>query len=207
MLDLLLKDSEDIFGSVNITDVCCADNFSVLNEDINKYKKESAGENVCHFNEELYRRHQVYLDESIPVDFDFSLFKYQIRFVSIRADTAKKYYYEELPPPLINDSAEKMYYKVYLDFGLTTSKYVFGFINISHVPFEKFASVFQSQIPDGESLFSNGEGYIIDEELHIQNKSFFDTEIPFTFDFALFKYSIMLTALFAKDYMPSYCDG
>jgi len=33
---------------------------------------------------------------------------------------------------------DKLYYKVFLEVALVNSRHVFGFINISHIPYEKF---------------------------------------------------------------------
>ena len=35
--------------------------------------------------------------------------------------------------------------------------------------------------------------YFIEKHLYIKHKEFFDKEIPFTFDFELFEYSVALT--------------
>ena len=89
------------------------------------------------------------------------------------------------------------YFEVTLDVSLKTSDYVFGSINVSHIPYWKLIEIFQDQIaefklrPDMEHrfLFENLGGYMIGEPLYQKHKEYLDKEIDFTFDFSLFEYS------------------
>jgi hypothetical protein len=88
---------------------------------------------------------------------------------------------------------KKYYYQVYLEVVLKGSDFVFGFINISHIPYKKFEQLFMDQVRDEKFLFDDSLGYFIEEDLYFKNREFFDKEIPFTFDFKLFEYSVTLS--------------
>jgi len=98
---------------------------------------------------------------------------------------------------------EKYYYQLYLQIVLRGADYVFGYINVSHIPYEKFYELFQDQVTTETFLFED-VSYFIDEELYQKNKVFLDKEVSFTFDFDLFEYSIGLTgdpfSRYIKDY-------
>src|ERR1700744_4370394 len=96
------------------------------------------------------------------------------------------------------------YYKVDLEIVLKKSDYVFGFINISHIPYSKFDEMFKSQVTYEKFLFDDSLGYIIDEELYNQHKDFLDKEIPFKFDFKLFDYSVSLSGDKIEKYKKDY---
>lgn len=113
----------------------------------------------------------------------------------------------------MNKIENKTYYQVLLELSLIGDKYVFGFINISHVPYKKFEEILKDKITDERYLFDNNTAYLIDEKVYKKHKKFLDSEIPIRFDFKLFQYSISLASLeseeYIKDYyeeMPSYFD-
>lgn len=88
---------------------------------------------------------------------------------------------------------KKYYYKVHLEVVLKRADFIFGFINISHIPYSKLEELFFDQVVTEKFLFDEGMSYFIEEDLYMKNKVFFDKEIPFTFDFNLFDYSVSLT--------------
>jgi len=88
---------------------------------------------------------------------------------------------------------KKYYYKVHLEVVLKGADFIFGFINISHIPYSKLEELFFDQVVTEKFLFDEGMSYFIEEDLYMKNKVFFDKEIPFTFDFNLFDYSVSLT--------------
>ena len=88
---------------------------------------------------------------------------------------------------------KKYYYQVHLEVVLKGADFVFGFINISHIPYSKFEELFLDQVGTERFLFDEGMSYFIEEDLYMRNKEFFDKKIPFTFDFSLFEYSVALT--------------
>ncbi len=55
---------------------------------------------------------------------------------------------------------DKLYYKVFLEVALVNSRHVFGFINISHIPYEKFQEIFSEQITDERYLFEDSKSYL-----------------------------------------------
>ena len=87
---------------------------------------------------------------------------------------------------------KKYFYQVDLEVVLKGSDFVFGFINISHIPYIKFEELFFEKVTTERFLFDEGMGYSITEELYSKHKSFLDKEIPFTFDFNLFEYSVTM---------------
>lgn len=88
---------------------------------------------------------------------------------------------------------KKYYYQVHLEVVLKGAEFIFGFINISHIPYKKFEELFMNQVRTERFLFDEGMSYFIEEDLYMRNKEFFDKKIPFTFDFNLFEYSVALT--------------
>ncbi|MEE1946450.1 hypothetical protein VRU48_15100 [Pedobacter sp. KR3-3] len=88
---------------------------------------------------------------------------------------------------------EKYYYQVHLEVVLKGADFVFGFINISHIPFEKFEEMFLDQVKQERFLFDEGMGYAIKKKTYLKHKKYLDKEVPFTFDFKLFSYSVHLT--------------
>lgn len=88
---------------------------------------------------------------------------------------------------------KKYYYQVCLDIFLKGAKDALGFINISQIPYKKFEELFKDQVKNEKFLFDNNLSYQITEELYEKNKEFLDTEIPFTFDFNLFSYTVSLS--------------
>ena len=85
------------------------------------------------------------------------------------------------------------HYIVDLQVSLKNSEYIFGFMNISHISYDKLEEIFKEQIGDERFLFDDIGGYIIDEKLYNNHKDFFDKEIPFKIDFNLFEYSVGLS--------------
>jgi len=89
----------------------------------------------------------------------------------------------------------KIHYLVDLEVALKNSEYVFGFINISHIPYSKLDELFRDQVNHESFLFDDSMSYFIEETLYNKHKEFFDKEIPFTFDFNLFEYSVSLSSV------------
>lgn len=101
---------------------------------------------------------------------------------------------------------KKYYYQVHLEVVLNGSNFVFGFINISHIPYEKFEEFFLDQVTNERFLFDDGMSYFIEKDLYNKHKEFLDNEIPFTFDFDLFEYSVALTGDDYSKLRPDYYD-
>lgn len=101
---------------------------------------------------------------------------------------------------------DNYYYQVDLEVVLKNTDYVFGFINISHIPYSKLDELFRSQVTYERFLFDDSLGYIIDQELYNEHKEFFDNEIPFTFDFSLFEYSVGLSGDLIEKYEKHYYE-
>ena len=97
------------------------------------------------------------------------------------------------------------YFEVALDVSLTTSAYVFGSINISHIPYAKWEEVFHAQIIEYKDrfLFENSS-YQIDEALYQLHEAYLKKEIPFTFDFTLFEYSVGISSIKRADVQKYY---
>lgn len=100
---------------------------------------------------------------------------------------------------------EKYYYQLYLQIVSKGADVVFGYINVSHIPYEKFYELFLDQVTTETFLFEDFS-YFIDKELYEKNKVFLDKEIPFTFDFDLFEYSIGLTGDKIEKYKKDYYE-
>ncbi len=81
--------------------------------------------------------------------------------------------------------AEKYYYQLYLEIVLRRADYVFGFMNVSHIPYEKFYELFQDQLTTETFLFED-VSYFIDEELYQKNKAFLDKENQIRFSRKVF---------------------
>lgn len=101
---------------------------------------------------------------------------------------------------------KKYYYKVYLEVVLKGSDFVFGFINISNIPYVKFKELFEEQLINERFLFDSVSGYFIEEELYLRHKDYLDKNIPFTFDFDLFVYSVSFTSVEAHKYKKDYYE-
>lgn len=101
---------------------------------------------------------------------------------------------------------DNYYYKVTLEVALKDSDYVFGSINISHISYSKLDELFRSQVTYERFLFDDSLGYMIDQDLYNQHKDFFDKEIPFTFDFNLFEYSVGFSGDVIEKYQKDYYE-
>ena len=101
---------------------------------------------------------------------------------------------------------ENFYYQVHLEVVLKGADFVFGFINISHIPYRKFEELFMDQVVHETFLFDDSMSYFIEEELYNQHKEYLDREIPFTFDFNLFEYSVSLTGDKMDKYKKDYYE-
>ena len=99
---------------------------------------------------------------------------------------------------------KKYYYQVHLEVVLNGADFVFGFINISHISYQKFEELFLDQITNERFLFDDGMSYFIERSLYNKHKEFFDNEIPFTFNFDLFEYSVALTGDDYSKLEPTY---
>lgn len=99
---------------------------------------------------------------------------------------------------------DKLYYKVFLEVALVNSRHVFGFINISHIPYEKFQEIFSEQITDERYLFEDSKSYFIEQPLYEDFKVFFEESIPFRFDFTLFEYSVGFASVNVDRYKKDY---
>lgn len=104
--------------------------------------------------------------------------------------------------------SKKCYYQIYLEVALRTESDVFGFINISHIPYSKFEEVFMNQAKEYNQkyLFDDSVGYSIDERLYHEYKDFFDAEVPFKFDFSLFEYSVSMAGDTMDKYKKDYYE-
>ncbi|WP_131537270.1 hypothetical protein [Pedobacter nototheniae] len=98
------------------------------------------------------------------------------------------------------------YYKVYLEVVLKGADFVFGFINISNIPYSKLEELFRDQVIEERFLFDDSIGYFIEEKLYLEHKEYLDKNIPFTFDFDLFVYSVGLTSVEAHKYNKDYYE-
>ena len=101
---------------------------------------------------------------------------------------------------------KKYYYKVYLEVALKTSEYVFGYINISHIPYSKLEELFRDQVTYEKALFDDTMSYFIEDELYNKHKEYLDSEIPFKFDFNLFEYSVGLSSVEVQKYKKDYYE-
>lgn len=99
---------------------------------------------------------------------------------------------------------KKYYYKVYLEVVLKGADFVFGYINISNIPYSKLEELFRDQVIEEKFLFDDSIGYFIEQELYLKNKEYLDKNIPFTFDFDLFVYSVGLTSVETHKYKKDY---
>lgn len=98
------------------------------------------------------------------------------------------------------------YYKVYLEVVLKGADSVFGYINISNIPYSKLEELFKSQFVNERFMFDSVNGYFIEEALYLEHKEYLDKNIPFTFDFNLFDYSVGLTSVEAHKYNKDYYE-
>jgi len=100
----------------------------------------------------------------------------------------------------------KYYYQVYLEVSLKNAEKVFGFVNISHIPYSEFEKIFKSQMEDEKTVFDNGVGYYITPELFQIYKDYLMQEIPFTFDFRLFDYAVGISSVKIEEYKKDYYE-
>ena len=100
---------------------------------------------------------------------------------------------------------EIYYYQVYLEVSKKGAAEVFGFINISHIPYEEFQKFFREQIGNEAFLFKD-VAYEINKEVYNKHKEFLDEEIPFKFDFDLFDHWVSLTGDKVSKYKKDYYD-
>lgn len=100
----------------------------------------------------------------------------------------------------------KYYYKVYLEIVLKGEDSIFGYINISNIPYSKLEELFRDQVTDERFLFDDSIGYFIEEALYLEHKTYLDKNIPFTFDFDLFIYSVGLTSVEVDKYKKDYYE-
>ena|SRR5579863_3026443 len=99
------------------------------------------------------------------------------------------------------------YYKVDLEIARHSDEYVFGFVNISHIPYKKLYTLFKDQITDERFLFDNEpSAYFITPELYKKHKKFLDREVPIKFDFDLFQYSVGLVSVEIARYKKDYYE-
>ena len=96
------------------------------------------------------------------------------------------------------------YYKVYLEVALKGADFVFGFINISNIPYSKLLELFKSQFVDERFMFDSVNGYFIEEELYLEHKEYLDKNIPFTF--GMFLYSVSFTSVDQQKYKKDYYE-
>jgi len=101
---------------------------------------------------------------------------------------------------------KKYYYKVYLEVVLKGADFVFGYINISNIPYSKLEELFKDQVIEERFLFDDSIGYFIEQELYLKHKEYLDKNVPFTFDFDLFVYSVGLTSVEANKYKKDYYE-
>jgi len=104
------------------------------------------------------------------------------------------------------EANKKYFYKVYLEVALKTSEYVFGYINISHIPYSKLEELFRDQVTYEKALFDDTMSYFIEDELYNKHKEYLDSEIPFKFDFNLFEYSVGLSSVEVQKYKKDYYE-
>jgi hypothetical protein len=101
---------------------------------------------------------------------------------------------------------KQYYYKTYLEVVLKGADVVFGFINISNIPYNKFEELFNGQIVNERFLFDSVNGYFLEQDLYLKHKEYLDKNIPFTFDFDLFVYSISFTSIDRHKYKKDYYE-
>ncbi|MDT3403736.1 hypothetical protein [Mucilaginibacter terrae] len=96
------------------------------------------------------------------------------------------------------------FYQAYLEIVLVSTNTILGFINISHISYEKFEIIFSNQINNERFLFDDSMSYFIGEDLYKEHKEFLDEAIPFKFNFDLFSYSVSLTGDSMENYVKDY---
>lgn len=102
--------------------------------------------------------------------------------------------------------ASKYYYQVHLEIALKKPNKVIGFINISHIPYEKFEEIFKDQIAKHRKVFQDATGYCISEEIYNEHKEYLDREVSFEFDFKRFDFAVGITQEDAADYKKDYYE-
>lgn len=100
--------------------------------------------------------------------------------------------------------SKKYYYQVHLTVVLKKPESIYGFINISHIPYSKFEELFGDQVTDERFLFDDSRSYFIKKKLYKKHKKYLDKEVPFTFDFKLFEYSVGLSGEALDRYKKDY---
>jgi hypothetical protein len=103
-------------------------------------------------------------------------------------------------------SKKRYYYKVDLEVSLPNADYVFGYIDISHIPYSKLEELFQDQIKEEQFLFED-RSYFITENVYKKHKEYLDYEIPFKFDFSIFEYSVGLSGVEIDKYKKDYHEN
>jgi hypothetical protein len=98
------------------------------------------------------------------------------------------------------------FYQTYLEVVLKGTDFIFGFINVSNIPYHKLEELFKSQITNERFLFDSVGGYFIGQDLYLLHKEYLDENIPFTFVFDLFVYSVGLTSVDKQKYEKDYYE-
>lgn len=101
---------------------------------------------------------------------------------------------------------KKFYYQVDLEVSLIGGEHMFGLINISHIPYKKFEELFKSQIKNERFLFDDSIGYVIDRDVYERHNEYLDKEVPFTFDFDIFNYTVGISSVKVEDYKKDYYE-
>lgn len=89
---------------------------------------------------------------------------------------------------------------------LKGTNFVFGYINISNIPYSKLEELFRDQVREERFLFDDSVGYFIEEDLYLKHKEYLDKNIPFTFDHGLFVYSVGMSGVEPHKYKKDYYD-
>ncbi|NSL85319.1 hypothetical protein [Chitinophaga solisilvae] len=101
---------------------------------------------------------------------------------------------------------KKYYYQADLEVVLKGKDFIFGYINISHIPYAKLEELFREQVQHERFLFDDAMSYVIDKELYTKHQAFLEDQIPFTFDFDLFDYTVGYTSIEADKYVKNYYE-
>lgn len=101
---------------------------------------------------------------------------------------------------------KRYYYKAYLEVVLKGTDFVFGFINVSNIPYSKLLELFKDQFVNERFMFDSVNGYFIEQELYFEHKEYLDKNIPFTFDFNLFVYSVSFKSVDQQKYKKDYYE-
>ena len=96
------------------------------------------------------------------------------------------------------------YYLVELEVSLKTEETIFGYTNISNIPYSKLYEIFKDVITDERFLFDGAISYMIDKKIYLQHKEYLDKAISFIFNFDLFEYRVGLSSIKASEYKKDY---